>query len=77
MFRVDRASPLAEEIARRYGVHVLPTLLIFDGQGKLVAFQEGRVDRRAAAAVVRELSQEGGTGSCTATPSPAPGCEAP
>jgi hypothetical protein len=56
---------------------VLPTLLIFDGQGKLVAFQEGRVDRRAAAAVVRELSQEGGTGSCTATPSPAPGCEAP
>lgn len=74
LFRVDRQTPLAQELARRYGVQLLPSLLIFDGQGRLAALQQGWIDRGAAVALVRKLVGDGAV-PCPAAPSPA--CEAP
>lgn len=76
LFRVDRETSLAQELARRHGLRLLPGLLIFDGQGRLAAVQQGWIDRRAAADLVRQLAGDGAI-SCPAEPSPSPACNAP
>jgi hypothetical protein len=64
LFRVDRGTELASALARRYQVRLLPSLLIFDGQGQLVKLQQGTVDRESAFELVERILAAEGPFSC-------------
>ena len=44
VLRVNALSGVGRELAARYGVRGVPTFLLFDGAGKLVHHQVGRLD---------------------------------
>jgi len=52
LFRVERSTEVARELASRYGLRQLPSLLIFDAQGQMVLAQQGALDVDAARATV-------------------------
>jgi hypothetical protein len=56
-FRVERSTELARELAGRYGLRQLPSLLIFDAQGQMVLVQQGALDTDAARVTVAELQE--------------------
>jgi hypothetical protein len=55
---------LASTLARRYQVRLLPSLLIFDGQGQLVQLQQGTVDSDSARELVERILAAEGPFSC-------------
>jgi len=55
LFRVERSTELARELAGRYGLRLLPSLLVFDTRGSLVLVQQGTLDTDAARATVAGL----------------------
>ena len=58
--RVVRLSVLSEvgsQAAQRYGVFGVPTILVFDGQGHLVAKSAGIPNREQIVAQVSDLVQ--------------------
>jgi thioredoxin-related protein len=56
VIRVNVMSGLGMTLARRYGVRATPTLLVFDGAGKVVYAQAGVPNRDAIHAAVAELA---------------------
>jgi thioredoxin-related protein len=56
VIRVNVMSGLGMTLARRYGVRATPTLLVFDGAGKVVYAQAGVPHRDAIHAAVAELA---------------------
>lgn len=55
MIRLDVTSNLGLQIARRYGVSTLPTLIIFDGKGNLVFQHNGPPSRVKVLNLVKSL----------------------
>ncbi len=44
VLRLDLLSGVGREAASAYGVKVVPTVLLFDGNGMMIARQSGKVD---------------------------------
>jgi thioredoxin-related protein len=44
VLRISALSSLGRELAARYGVRGVPTFLLFDGSGKMIHYQVGRLD---------------------------------
>lgn len=53
LVRLSTGSGVGLEVARRYGVRGLPTLIVFDGSGQPVLTQVGRVRREGVVEAVR------------------------
>ncbi|MHB1356303.1 MAG: thioredoxin family protein [Anaerolineae bacterium] len=43
--RIDATSAQGSELAQRFGVRGVPTVLVFDGSGTVVLSQVGRISR--------------------------------
>ena len=56
LIRVDLMSSMGMELARRYGVRVSPTLLVFDGMGKVVYSEGGPPSVQAIVDLVAGLA---------------------
>ena len=56
VIRLSVVSKLGNEIAGRYGVRGVPTLLIFDGEGNLAERQTGIPSRQEVVARVNAMS---------------------
>lgn len=56
VLRLDLLSGVGRDAARAYGVKVVPTTLLFDGNGQIVLRQTGSVDASAIRARVRALT---------------------
>lgn len=56
VIRLSVVSKLGNEIAGRYGVRGVPTLLIFDGEGNLVESRTGIPSRQEVVARVNAIS---------------------
>lgn len=54
--RVDAMTRVGAELARRYGVRGVPTLLVFDGAGQVVYSGVGLPDRQAITTAVDRVS---------------------
>jgi len=52
VIRLDATGGLGSQLASRYGVGGLPTLLVFDGQGELIYRQSGPPSRDKVAEAV-------------------------
>jgi thioredoxin-related protein len=44
VLRLSAWSPVGRQLAARYGVHGVPTFLLFDGTGQMIHSQVGRLD---------------------------------
>ena len=55
VLRVNAMSKMGREIAGRYGVRGVPTLVVFDGTGEPMLQQVGRLDRAAVLSAIVEL----------------------
>jgi len=44
VLRLSAASPVGRVLVARYGVRGVPTFLLFDGSGKMIHYQVGRLD---------------------------------
>ncbi len=53
--RLNMLSRLGREIASRYGVPAVPTLVVLDGDGNVIHKRTGRPDRREVVARVSAL----------------------
>ena len=53
--RVNVGSPAGLQVAQRYGVGAIPSLLLLDSQGNIVYFHTGLPSAAAVVAAVREL----------------------
>jgi hypothetical protein len=58
VLRLDLLSGIGGQAASAYGVKVVPTLLLFDGSGKLVLRQAGKVDAGPIRAQVATLATD-------------------
>jgi thioredoxin-related protein len=58
VLRLDFFSDVGREAASRYGVKVLPTLLVFDGQGQVILEQRGMIDAPAVRAAIARLAED-------------------
>jgi len=57
VIKIDFLGSLGRELAPRYGVNVLPSLLLFDRNGQVVARQGGMVDADAMRLAVAALEE--------------------
>jgi thioredoxin-related protein len=55
---VNVATPTGLDIVRMYGVRATPTLLVFDGEGRVVYSHVGVPDPSAVAKAVESLETE-------------------
>ena len=55
LVRISASSRSSIEIAQKYGVRGLPTLLVFDGMGTPIVRQVGRIDRMAVLEALASL----------------------
>jgi hypothetical protein len=55
ILKVDLLNPLGRKVAREYGVTLIPALLVFDCQGKVVLHQAGFIQPDAVRHVVTKL----------------------
>ena len=53
--RVDAMTRVGAELARRYGVRGVPTMLVFDGAGQVVYAAVGMPNREEIAAAVDQV----------------------
>ena len=44
VLRLSVRSPVGRQLAARYGVRGVPTFILFDGMGKMIQAQVGRLD---------------------------------
>lgn len=75
LFRVDRATPVAMELARRHDLRLLPAILVFDGSGRLAYAEQGSVTREEVVAAVEGIWSDAGSYACPEAPTPP--CEEP
>ena len=57
LLRVERSTELARELAGRYELRQLPSLVVFDAQGQAVLVQQGVLDADAVLAAVAGLAE--------------------
>ena len=57
LFRVERSTELTQELAGRYGLKQLPSLVVFDGSGSVVLIQQGQLDTAAAISAVLNVDR--------------------
>ena len=57
VLRISLISSLGSQLAGRYGVRGVPTMLVFDGAGNVIYAQAGQPDREAIMAAVDSLAQ--------------------
>jgi len=55
--RLNLLSKLGRELARAYGVTVIPAMIVFDGAGRMHYSHQGLPNRQR---IVQEVSQLGG-----------------
>ncbi|MFW6193762.1 MAG: hypothetical protein ACOC83_09780 [Gemmatimonadota bacterium] len=53
MIRLDISSEIGKEAAGRYGVSVVPTIVVVDGDGEVVHRESGKPDREEVVARAR------------------------
>jgi len=58
LIRVNLMSSMGMALAGRYGVRASPTLLVFDGAGKVVYSRPGMPDTEAIVQLVNGLATE-------------------
>jgi thioredoxin-related protein len=56
VIRLSVTSKLGGELARRYGVRGVPTVVVLDGNGEVVAHSVGMPNRAGIVAQVTELA---------------------
>ena len=57
VLRLGVMDAVGGELAMRYGVRGVPTLVVLDGAGEVVLKQTGVLDRVAVVAAVEELAE--------------------
>ena len=57
VLRLGVMDDVGGELAMRYGVRGVPTLVVLDGAGEVVLKQTGVLDRAAVVAAVEELGE--------------------
>jgi len=57
IMRFDVMSSEGREIAARYAVRGLPTLVVFDGTGEAVLQQVGRIDKDSVLSTLSHIQQ--------------------
>ena len=57
VLRLDLLSGIGREAARAYGVTIVPTTLLFDGEGRVVLRETGLPDAGRFRAAVSELAR--------------------
>ena len=57
VLRLGVMDDVGGELAMRYGVRGVPTLVVLNGEGEVVLKQTGVLDRAAVVAAVEELSE--------------------
>lgn len=55
LLRLSVTEGVGRELAMRYTVRRVPTLILLDGSGDVVVEQAGRLDREAAVRAVEDL----------------------
>ena len=55
--RLDVWDDVGGQLAQRYGVRSIPTLIVFDGKGQKMQVQTGIPDRKQVVQAVLELVQ--------------------
>jgi thioredoxin-related protein len=55
--RLSITGPVGRALVSRYGVRGVPTFLLFDGSGKMVHYQVGRLDSDRIKAEIGVLPQ--------------------
>ncbi len=58
VLKIDLLSPVGRAAARRYHVTLIPALLLFDGQGRVIIHQQGTLNTQEIRAKIEE--QHGG-----------------
>ncbi len=58
MLRLDLLSGVGREAARTYEVRIVPTTLLFDGEGRIVLRETGLPDAERFRARVTELTAQ-------------------
>ena len=56
VMRLNVLSSVGMNAARHFGVHALPTFIVFDGQGRVVEVQMGIPNRAKITSVVSALA---------------------
>ena len=56
MVRLDTASTVGQQMAQYVAVRALPTLIVVDGEGRIVLRQVGAIRREPVVAAVRETN---------------------
>ena len=57
VLRLSALSRVGRELATRYGVRGVPTFLLFDGAGKVVHHQVGRLDPERVKAEIAAMGR--------------------
>lgn len=57
LFRVERSTELARELARRFGLKQLPALVVLDETASVVLIQQGTIDAAAARSAVLDVDR--------------------
>jgi thioredoxin-related protein len=58
LIQVNVATPTGLDVVRTYGVRATPTLLVFDGHGKVVYAHAGIPDAEAVAQAVEGIASQ-------------------
>jgi len=55
VLRLSTWSEVGKQLGTRYGVRGVPTFFLFDGTGKLISYQVGRLDANLVTAEIDTL----------------------
>jgi thioredoxin-related protein len=56
--RLDLFSDVGRQAASTYGVKIIPTILVFDGQGRLILRQNGMLNAEAVQEKIAQLYKD-------------------
>jgi thioredoxin-related protein len=57
VLRLSALSPVGRQLGSRYGVRGVPTFFLFDGEGKMLHYQVGRLDADRVKAELNTLGR--------------------
>ena len=57
MLRLSAWGSVGRQLAARYGVRGVPTFLLFDGSGRMIHYQVGRLDADQVKAQINALGR--------------------
>jgi thioredoxin-related protein len=57
VLRLSVGSPVGRQLAAQYGVRGVPTFLLFDGSGRMIHYQVGRLDAERVKAEIGSIGR--------------------